>query len=242
MCSPFGCSPFGCSPTEASDRNTERRRSVRPSSSAVGPVKRMRPRSMKNARSATVRATLTLCSTRITATPSAARRRTTGSSSPTTAGARPSDSSSISSTRGRAMSAMPSATICCWPPDRSAAGLSSRRASTGNSSSTSARARATPSASRRRVQPARSRFSATVSPPNTPCPPGIWLMPSAAISFGGAWVMSRPSSTTAPRSASTTPLIAFSRVLLPAPLVPSSATISPSFTSRSTSKSTCRWS
>ena len=67
-----------------------------------------------------------------------------------------------------------------------------------------------------------------VSEPNTPWPPGIWTMPSAAISFGGAWVMSRPSSTMAPRSASTMPLIAFSRVDLPAPFVPRSATTSPS--------------
>ena len=92
--------------------------------------------------------------------------------------------------------------------------------------------------SRRRVQPASRRFSPTVSEPNTPWPPGIWLMPSAAISLGGAWVMSRPSSTTAPRSASTTPLIAFSSVLLPAPLVPSRATISPSLMSMSTPNST----
>ncbi len=86
----------------------------------------------------------------------------------------------------------------------------------------------TPSGSRRFVQPARSRFSCTVSEPNTPLPPGICTMPSAAISFGGAWVMSRPSSTMAPRSASTTPLIALNSVDLPAPFVPSSATISPS--------------
>ena len=227
-------------PTEASDRNTERSRSVRPSNSSVEPLNRMRPRSRKYARCATVSATFTLCSTRMTATPSSARRRTTGSSCPTTTGARPSDSSSMSSTLGRAMSAIPRATICCWPPDRSAAGVSSRSPRMGNNSSTSARAWATPSGSRRRVQPARSRFSPTVRPPNTPWPPGIWLTPSAAISLGGAWVMSRPSSTTAPRSASTTPLIAFSRVLLPAPLVPSRAMISPSFTSRSTSNNTCR--
>ena len=61
-----------------------------------------------------------------------------------------------------------------------------------------------------------------------PAPPGTWTMPRAAISWGGAWVMSRPSKTTAPRSASTTPQMALSRVDLPAPLVPSRATISPS--------------
>ena len=72
-------SPFD-SPTDACDRNTERSRSGRSSSSAVGPENRIRPRSMKYARSATVSATLTLCSTRITATPASASRRTIGSS------------------------------------------------------------------------------------------------------------------------------------------------------------------
>ena len=61
-----------------------------------------------------------------------------------------------------------------------------------------------------------------------PSPPGTWATPRRAISSGGRWVMSRPSKTMAPWSASTTPPMARSRVDLPAPLVPSSATISPS--------------
>ncbi len=64
-------------------------------------------------------------------------------------------------------------------------------------------------------------------------------MPMAAISFGGAWVMSRPSKMTAPLSHSTTPQMAFSSVDLPAPFVPSRATISPSSISKSTSNNTC---
>ena len=48
------------------------------------------------------------------------------SSWPTTVGARPSDSSSIMSRRGFPMNAMPSVSICCWPPDRLPAGSSSR--------------------------------------------------------------------------------------------------------------------
>ena len=51
-------------------------------------------------------------------------------------------------------------------------------------------------------------------------------------------VISRPSNMTAPLSASTTPQIALRRVDLPAPLVPSRATISPWATSRSTSRKT----
>ena len=43
----------------------------------------------------------------------------------------------------------------------------------------------------------------------------------------------------APSLASTSPVIAFNSVDFPAPFVPSSATISPSSTSRSTLKSTC---
>src|SRR5689334_6726267 len=51
--------------------------------------------------------------------------------------------------------------------------------------------------------------------------------------------MSRPSSTIAPLVASCTPAIALSSVDLPAPLVPRSATISPSSTSKSTPNRTC---
>ena len=120
------------------------------------------------------------------------------------------------------------ATICCWPPERFTAGSSSRSPKMGNISITSARAFATPSRSRRFVQPARSKFSRTVKEPKTPCPPGICTIPMAAISCGGACVMSRPSKMMAPLSASTVPLMDFNKVLLPAPLVPNRATISPS--------------
>ena len=50
--------------------------------------------------------------------------------------------------------------------------------------------------------------------------------------------MSLPSNTTAPKSASVTPEMARSSVDLPAPLVPNSARISPSATSRSMSNRT----
>jgi hypothetical protein len=51
--------------------------------------------------------------------------------------------------------------------------------------------------------------------------------------------MSVPSNTIAPPVGSTSPEIDLSSVDLPAPLVPSRATISPSPTSKSTSNSTC---
>ena len=68
--------------------------------------------------------------------PCAAMSRTIGSSCSTIAGARPSDSSSIMSRRGFSMNAMPSASICCWPPERLPAGSSSRFRRMGKSSST----------------------------------------------------------------------------------------------------------
>ena len=87
-------------------------------------------------------------------------------------GARPSDSSSIISSRGCSMNAMPSVSICCWPPERLPAGSSSRSRRTGNSSSTCSVALATRALSLRCSQPASRRFSATVSDGNTPWPPG----------------------------------------------------------------------
>ena len=59
----------------APSRNTERSTSGRSSSSDVGPWKRISPFSMKYARSARVRATLTDCSTRITVVPAASQLR-----------------------------------------------------------------------------------------------------------------------------------------------------------------------
>ena len=101
----------------APSRNTERSTSGRSSSSAVGPWKRISPFSMKYAVSATVSATFTDCSTRMTVVPCALSvcARSRGAAS-TIVGASPSDSSSIISRRGCSMNAMPSVSICCWPP------------------------------------------------------------------------------------------------------------------------------
>ena len=68
---------------------------------------------MKNATSATLRATLTDCSTSTTVVPAARSSSTSGSSCATTTGARPSDSSSISKSFGVDKNAMLSASICC---------------------------------------------------------------------------------------------------------------------------------
>ncbi len=89
------------------------------------------------------------------------------------------------------------------------------------------------------IQLPRTMFSRTDRPGKIPRPPGMWITPRAAVSWGGMWVMSRPSKTMAPAEASWVPLMARSSVDLPAPLVPSRAMIWPSSTSKSTPKSTC---
>ena len=142
--------------------------SGRSSSSAVGPSKRISPFSMKYARWAIVRATFTDCSTTMIVVPASRMRSTICSSCPTTTGANPSDSSSIISRRGRSMNAIPRVSICCCPPERFPAGSSIRSRRIGKSSSTSSVAAFTRSLSRRWSQPARWRFSFTVSVGNTP--------------------------------------------------------------------------
>ena len=133
--SPSTCTTAGASTASSTDaapsRKTERSTSGRSSSSLVGPWKRISPFSMKYAVSATVSATFTDCSTRITVVPCSLSRCTATRSSATTLGARPSESSSIISRRGRDSSAMERVSICCWPPLRLAAGSCIRCSSDG---------------------------------------------------------------------------------------------------------------
>ena len=198
------------------------------------------PFSMKIAFSARVRATLTDCSTTITVVPRAWIWRTMSSSWPTTAGARPRESSSIISNRGLARKAWASDSICCSPPDSDAAASKARSRRIGKISNTSSRRACCSSAvSVPFIQLPRTRFSRTDRPGKIPRPPGMWITPRAAVSWGGMWVMSRPSKTMAPALASWVPLMARSSVDLPAPLVPRRAMIWPSSTSKSTPKSTC---
>jgi len=225
-------------PASVPCRNTARRTSGRSSSSAVGPSKRTSPFSMNTARSATVHATFTDCSTSTMVVPWAWMARTMPSSCSTITGARPRDSSSMSSSFGRAMKAWPSVSICCSPPDMLPARSSQRSRKIGKYSSTVSVARATCSGSWSKSQPASSMFSRTVSVGNTPLPPGTITMPSAVASSAGRFVMSRPSNTMAPADGSARPVTAFRNVEYPAPFVPRRATISPSSISRSTPKST----
>ena len=117
--------------------------SSRSSSSAVGPVKRTSPFSMNTARWASIRAVFTDCSTSRIVVPLAWMARTISTRRPTTVGARPRLSSSIMSSRGLAMNAIPSPSICCSPPERLPAMVSVRSRRTGKYSRTCAVARRT---------------------------------------------------------------------------------------------------
>ena len=79
-------------------------------------------------------ATWANCSMSNTPTPDSAIDARIGTSRLTTSGARPSDSSSTSTTDGRDTSAWASTTICCSPPDNDRAIASQRCFSSGNSS------------------------------------------------------------------------------------------------------------
>ena len=102
----------------------------------------------------------------------------------TTTGASPSDSSSMMSTSGSRMRVIARARSCCWPPDRSSAGVPSRSRSIGNSSST--RSVCSCSSWGANTYPAMRRFSSTVSGPKVAPPPMSWTMPIRARSSGSA--------------------------------------------------------
>ena len=78
------------------------------------------------------------------------------------------------------------------------------------------------------------RLSRTLRSPNTNRSAGTKVMPRRACSTAGSVVTSEPWSDTVPDIGSMNPKIAFRVVVLPAPLCPSTATISPGQTSRST--------
>ena len=93
--------------------------------------------------------------------------------------------------------------------------------------------------SRRCSQPATRRFSSTVSDGKMPAPPGICTT-RAATWWGASPARASPSNAIVPRRGGTRPEIARSSVDLPAPLVPRSATASPSRTTRSTPRARAR--
>src|SRR6185503_9718023 len=142
-----------------------------------------------------------------------------------TRGARPSDGSSSSSTRGWASRARAMTSICRSPPDSAAASLRRRAASGAKRSKASSNAALRSARDRPRgqdIMPTR-RFSSTVSSGITACPSGTWAIPARTICSGLRPVRSVPSSRTRPRRGLIMPLTARSSVVLPAPLAPSTA-------------------
>ena len=120
-------------------------------------------------------------------------RRMASKTSCTISGDRPSDGSSSSSRRGRAISARPIATICCCPPDSSPAACASLASSAGNRAQHGGQrlraAALSPPAGRLPI----SRFSSTVMPVNRRRPSGTMAMPASQKRCGASAVMSRPS-------------------------------------------------
>src|SRR6185437_729992 len=176
--------------------------------------------------SAIASALLAFCSTRmIVRLVSSLSRLIRSSTSRSIFGARPSDGSSSSSTRGSVASALAITSICRSPPDSVPAAMFLRSASTLNRWYRSASACAR-SARRRSSRPS-CRFSATVSSVITPCPSGTCAMPARLTFSGGAPARSVPSSLIWPPLGLIEPSIARSSVVLPAPLAPSTAVIVP---------------
>jgi hypothetical protein len=180
---------------------------------------------------ATPRARRAFCSTRRIAVP----RRAISASASMTAfavrGARPSDGSSRRSSRGRRRSARPRASICCWPPDSDSARCDPRSRRTGKSASTVSRSDLASGAGR--PQSAAARFSRTVSSRKRPRSSGTYTTPRRAIRSASIRSMRSPSSSTVPFRGWSfrRPAMLRRRVVLPAPLGPRTARISPASSS-----------
>ena len=196
------------------------------------------PFSMKYMRSTSDRATLTDCSTTTKEVPSEAMRRMSSSSPPTTTGASPSESSSMSTTRGRWMRVLASTSICRSPPESVAAAWSRRSSRRGKMLKTASMESLSSPRSRPRACPWARRFSCTDREPNAACPTTV-VSPSLTRRVAEVVVMSLPLRCTTPPEERCTPERTRSRVVLPTPFGPQTPTISPSPTRRSTSKRTC---
>src|SRR5258706_2798511 len=147
----------------------------------------------------------------------------------TRSGARPSDGSSRSRSRGRLISACPIASICCSPPDSVPPAWRSRSFNSGNSAKTISVSAAIAAWSERETAP-RMRFSRTDRLPKIRRPSGQCEMPRATIRSVDARWMSAPSNVIAPGEGRSSPEIVRSVVVLPAPFEPIRATSSPSAT------------
>src|SRR5690242_12921041 len=159
----------------------------------------------------------------------------------TSCGASPTDGSSTRRIRGVSISARASASICCSPPLIEPASWLRRSARRGNDSKQKSRLVLICARAFGRNAPS-SRFSSTVSfgkslrpsgtsaiPKSTMC---SVLQPTKSCFSPSISAMMRPS------FGRTMPITHFISVLLPLPLVPSKATVSPDFTEIETSSMT----
>ena len=142
------------------------------------------------------------------------------------------DGSSSKSVSGFDISALPTASICCSPPESVPASCCLRSNRRGNSSKIHSRVRSLRSLSRMQKAP-RRRFSSTLMVPKTRRPSGDWAMPRFTTSWLGYLSRGLPSKMISPSQGRTRPLMDSRVVLLPAPLAPRMVTISPSSTCRS---------
>ena len=176
------------------------------------------------------------CSTSTIERPSAFSCAMVRPTSCTICGARPSDGSSINSTRGLPISARPIASICCSPPESDPATCCSRSFSRGNSATTRSRFHGTGAPARDR--PETIRFSRTVSVGKMRRPCGTKPTPLRAIASGTRRETGSPNKRISPRRGGRKPMMALMQVVFPAPLRPSSASTFPALSVNDTSCST----
>ena len=153
------------------------------------------------------------------------KRCRTANTSCTSLGASPMEGSSRMRILASLIRARAKASICCSPPLRVPASCPARSRRRGKISITISRSRARPALSRR-IQAPSCKFSITVSPPKMPRPSGTWERPRWRMRSGVIPHTSRPSRMTEPSKGSM-PEIARRVVVLPAPLAPTRARISP---------------
>ena len=142
-------------------------------------------------------------------------------------GASPSDGSSSISSDGRATSARPSASICRSPPESWCAVIVTSLCERLEQfvhllDRTGGLARAAGPAP---PQPPRRRLSSTVSSAMTPRPSGTCATPRVTSRSTGSLIRSRPSNRTVPVLGLSSPDNERSKVVLPAPLAPSTTVI-----------------
>src|SRR5262249_48811646 len=164
--------------------------------------------------------------------PCSLMRRIKAKSSSTRSGERPSDGSSRMSKMGSAIRPRPIASICCSPPERLPARCACRSARRGKIPKTFSRFCCRRLRARR--YPPSSRLSLTLRLGKTQRPSGTWMSPRETIAAGFSCSIACPAKTIEPFVARSTPEIVRLSVDLPTPFDPSTATISPAPTIRST--------